>query len=38
MAEAEENISRSLEQLASYNGADMHKYYMPYTTKYDSLF
>jgi len=30
VAEAEENFSESLEQLASYNGADMHKYNMIY--------
>jgi len=33
MAEAETIFSESLEQLASYNGADMHKYNLIYTFK-----
>ena len=33
VAEAEIIFSESLEQLASYNGADMHKYNLIYTFK-----
>ena len=33
MAEAEIIFSESLEQLASYNGADMHEYNLIYTFK-----